>query len=265
MNIRMFPNRSNSVQSSHPSSASFAASPVRLQKVAARKPKSTPGLPATSNALSPSDRDLLLRRQALAYAQRGDYNTAIDLFDVLIDHTPTNASYYNNRGLIHFQNGDIEAALDDYDCALQLNPSLAKVYNNRANCYIALGDLESAIADYDTAIDLNPTNLHALINQGITYRELGLYELAIENFEFALHLCNLLNSADLSKPNLEGHLYAERGRTRHLTGDWNCAIADYRRALTKLPIVDPPLAYPSDRLRQQVESWLDSLISPLSA
>jgi tetratricopeptide (TPR) repeat protein len=265
MNIRMFPNRSNSAQSSHPSSASLAASPVRPQRTGTRRLKSTHALPSTTTALTPSDRDLLLRRQALDFAQQGDYDSAIVLFDALIEHTPTNASHYNNRGLIHFQNGDIEAALDDYDCALQLNPNLAKVYNNRANCYIALGELEAAITDYETAIDLNPTNLHALINQGITYRELGQYELALENFDFALHLCKLLDGADLAKPDLEGHLYAERGRTRHLTGDWNCAIADYRRALTKLPLVDAPLAHASDRLRQQVASWLNSLLRPLSA
>jgi hypothetical protein len=61
---------------------------------------------------------------------------------------------------------------------------------------------------------------------------------------------------------LEGHLYAERGHTYHLIGDWNYAIADYHRALEHLPLSGSSTSL-SSRLRLQVREWMDDLLSPL--
>lgn len=266
MNTRKFSDCFN-----HAQSCNFSTSMVASNYSYSRQ--STPGKPRTRKdsmdtavaQMSQSDRDFLLRRQALASAQRGEYLQAIELFDLLIDHSPNNASHYNNRGLIHYRIGELSAALADYNRAIAINPDLAKVYNNRANCYIALGKLEAAIADYDKAIDLNPMDVNALLNQGITFRDLGLSEQAIENFELALHLYDWLHHAETSESPTEGHLYAERGRTYHLMGDWNYAVADYQRALTKLPVAKSATPIGSQRLRSQVETWLHSLIRPLSA
>lgn len=189
-----------------------------------------------------------VRSCALRLAQRGDYTTAIALLSQLIRRHPQNAIDYNNRGLIYFQSGQTQKAFCDYNTALQINPSLASAYNNRANYYAACGKLAAAIADYDRAIDLNPSHVRARINRGITWRELGQYQEAIDSFDVALLFGQL-----------EGHIWAERGRTYHLWGDWNCAIADYRRALTQLP---ESKNAPGWRLRIQLENWLAELLSP---
>jgi tetratricopeptide (TPR) repeat protein len=212
--------------------------------------------------ISPSDRVLILRQQALLRAQQGHDAEAIALFSQLIADDATNASLYNNRGLLYFQQKQWFQALQDYNCALELNPELAKVYNNRANCYVALGNLEAAIADYEAAIDFDPTNIRAWINQGITYRDLGTYGQAIENFDLALQILQMMQATD-SEATLEGHLYAERGRTYHQLGDWNLTVADYHRALAALPSRDTRSV--SQRLRLQVEGWLSTLLNPLSA
>jgi tetratricopeptide (TPR) repeat protein len=214
--------------------------------------------------LSIADREVLLRQQAMHKAQQGEGREAIALFTLLIRHNPLSASNYNNRGLLYFQDGQYAEALADYDQALQLSPHLAKVYNNRANCYAALGELEAAIADYETAIDLDPTDIRTRLNQGITFRELNLFEQAIESFDLALQISQFLNSTDdvVGIPAaLEGHVYAERGRTYHYMGDWNCAVADYHRALARLPLSETSSGV-SYRLRGQVQAWLDELLSP---
>jgi len=192
--------------------------------------------------------DQRLRACVKLKAQAGDYRHAIALLTQLIDRNPTSAIDYNNRGLIYFQSGELDKALADYNTALQLNPNLDSAYNNRANYYAAIGRLEDAIADYEIALDLNPTNIRAWINQGITLRDLGLYDEALDSFDFVLHLGQFA-----------GHIYAERGRTHHLQGDWNCAIADYQRALTHLSQSQEAV-----RLRVQVETWMSQLLSPLS-
>ncbi|MEH2266159.1 tetratricopeptide repeat protein [Nostoc sp.] len=192
-----------------------------------------------------------LRSFAFKSAQQGDYTEAIALLTQLIYRHPHNAVDYNNRGLIYFQSGERPKALYDYNIALKLNPYLASAYNNRANYYAACGELAAALTDYDRAIDLNPCHVRAWINRGITWRDLGQYEEAIENFEVALLFGQL-----------EGHIWAERGRTYHLWGDWNCAIADYRRALTQLPDLETTKSLTVSRLRLQIESWLNDLLSP---
>lgn len=191
--------------------------------------------------------DMMLRQRCLAKAQMGYYDEAIALFTQLIERNPLNATDYSNRGLTYFQSGRRAEALADYSRAIELNPRLDGAYNNRANYHAAQGQFLEAILDYDIALDLNPANIRAWINQGITFRDLGMYERAIESFDLALHLGRL-----------EGHVYAERGRAYHLCGDWNCAIADYQRAIVDMP--DTPA---SDRLAHQVELWMNELLAPL--
>lgn len=205
-----------------------------------------------------------LQQQAQVAAQQGDYHQAIKLLDCLIGQAPTNATYYNNRGLLHFQSGRLENALQDYNTALKLNPKLASVYNNRANYYAAQGKLIEAISDYDSALNLNPGNIRARINQGITLRDLGLYERAIEELDLALQLsCGSAHLSDVSGLSAfpAGHIYAERGHTYHLLGDWNYAIADYQRALTLLSQPQLPWLNMSHRLYLQVTNWLDELLA----
>lgn len=178
-------------------------------------------------------------------AQQRDYSGAIALLNQLIKKHPDSAIDYNNRGLMYFGKGLIFQALNDYNEAIKLNEKLAPAYNNRANCYAVQGNWAAALTDYEAAIDLNPVNIKAWINQAITLREMGLYDLALENFDLTLVLGR----------KLQGRIYGERGYTYYLRGDWNCAIADYHRALSMIPLTTKYLAY-----RQKVESWLNQLM-----
>lgn len=190
-----------------------------------------------------------LRTSVREKASQGNYAVAISLLDELIALYPDNAADYNNRGLMYFRNNQVVEALCDLSQALRINPCLDSAYNNRANCHAAQGDLPEAIADYDLALDLNPANLRAWINQGITFRELELYDLALENFDIASIIGNTL----------EARIYAERGRTYHLRGDWNCAVGDYYKALDALAAKPHSVKY-----RKKVKGWLDKLLAPVT-
>ncbi|HHP7231449.1 MAG TPA: tetratricopeptide repeat protein [Xenococcaceae cyanobacterium] len=180
----------------------------------------------------------------------GNYAVAIALIDQLISLHPNSAMNYNNRGLMYFRNQQLAEAVTDLTQALAINPQLDSAYNNRANCYAALGDFAAAIADYDIALDLNPANIRAWINQGITFRDMGSYDLAIGNFDIAGIISNKFSE----------RVYGERGRTYHLRGDWNCAVADYNKAL-KLLAEQPHLQL----YQQKVTDWLDELLDPILA
>ena len=201
---------------------------------------------STSGNLTPEQQ---LRNCVKVKASQGDYSMAIALLDQLIALRPNNAADYNNRGLMYFRNNQIIEALCDLSQALEINPNLDSAYNNRANCYAVQGDIVEAIADYDSALDINPTNLRAWINQGIAFRELEMYDMALENFDITLIIGD----------SLQERSYAERGRTYHLQGDWNSAVADYQIAL-QLLADKPNLA----SYKQKVQSCLNQLLNPLT-
>lgn len=176
---------------------------------------------------------------------QGNYAVAISLIDELIARYPNSAMDYNNRGLMYFRNKQLSEAIKDLTHAIEIDPKLDSAYNNRANCYAAQGDLMTAVSDYDEALNLNPANLRAWINQGITFREMDYYNLALENFDIALIVGNRLKE----------RIYGERGRTYHLRGDWNCAVADYKLTLELLH------NHPNQKdYRLKIEKWLNNLI-----
>jgi tetratricopeptide (TPR) repeat protein len=179
----------------------------------------------------------------------GNHTEAIDLLTKMIRRYPNSAIDYNNRGLIYMRQGNYSKALADLNLAIDLNPDLDNAYNNRAGCHAQMGNTNAALDDYEIALDINPANIRAWINQGITFRELGLYDLAIENFDIALAL---------GKKH-QGRIYAERGRAYHDRGDWNCAVADYYRALNLLD------EHKDRNDRNRIQDLLDRLLQPLMA
>lgn len=183
-----------------------------------------------------------LRACIKAKAEQEDHRAAIALLNQLIIRHPNSAIDYNNRGLMYCKQGDCFRAIEDFEQAIVLNPHLDQAYNNRGNCQAKFGNLVKALEDYETAIDLNPYNQKAWINKGITLRELGWYDLALETFDFAL----------IVQQTFQGRIYGERGYTYHWRGDWNCAIADYRRALLDLS--------QGDQYKLKVQQWLSQLL-----
>ena len=173
-------------------------------------------------------------------AEQEDYRGAITLLNQLINRHPNSAIDYNNRGLMYCKQGDCLRAIEDFEQAIALNPYLDKAYNNRGNCYADLGNLVKALEDYEISLELNPYNQRAWINKGITLRELEWHDLALETFNFCLVIGKFF----------QGRIYGERGYTYYLRGDWNCATADYRRALSKLLTGDPYVSKVKRRLSE---------------
>ncbi len=188
------------------------------------------------------------RRRVRQVAARGDYARAIALLNRLIACHPDSAEDYNNRGLMLMQSGKSRKALLDFNQAIALNPELSGAYNNRANWYAAQGNLAKAIADYEYAVDLDPFYVRARINKAVTLRELGNYDEALNGFDEALLFRQL-----------EREIYAERGRAYHLRGDWNSAIADYRRALKSSTAASGNSPMTLKSRRQQIMMWLSQL------
>ncbi|ASC69119.1 hypothetical protein XM38_000450 [Halomicronema hongdechloris C2206] len=191
-----------------------------------------------------------LSQRALKAVRHRLYSRALTLLTCVIHRDPDNGRHYSNRGLVYFWQGQLARALADYSQAIRLNPRLDQAYNNRGNCYAARRQWHQALADYDQAVNLNPYNVRARINYGITLRDMQDYDAALLCFDEALMFHQF-----------PGHIYAERGRTYHLRGDWNSAIADYRRALAIFSTETAPQSAKFSRfLAQRVRQWLQELL-----
>ena len=200
--------------------------------------------------LSHADANLLLQKRARCEASQGNYAAALEIFNQLIVREPENPNNFVNRGLMYSNLQRYDEALASYNWAIELNPELSKAYSNRANLHATCQNWRDAIADYDQAIDLNPLNIFARLNQAVTFRDIGDYEEALVCLDIALFF----------RPK-SATLYSERGRTYHLQGSWNQAIADYTTAHrlaedTSLKDISSP-----ERVIRRVQGWIDSLNS----
>ena len=203
------------------------------------------------NWLSVADANLLLQKQAELAVKKKDYSRALSLFDRLIAYEPDRAEHFNNRGLVHYAAQHWARAESDYNHAIALNPDQDRAYNNRANLHAVQQNWAEAIADYDTAIDINPLNIRARLNQAITFREISDYEEALACLDIALLFVGA-STSDRSRF-LRASIYAERGRTHHLQGGWNCAIADYRKAIALST---------NETVTRRVDRWMSALTQP---
>ena len=52
-----------------------------------------------------------------------------------IELKPDYAEAYNNRGVAHGNKGNFDRAIEDFNIAMQLKPDYADAYNNRGEAY----------------------------------------------------------------------------------------------------------------------------------
>jgi tetratricopeptide (TPR) repeat protein len=188
---------------------------------------------------------IALHNRGLAYTDTGEYDRAIEDFDLAIKINPNNASAFSGRGRGFAIKGQYDRAIEDYDQAIKLDPKESRVFQNRGIAYGRKGEHNRAIEDFDQAIKLKPDYAAAFAERGAAYNEKGQYDLAIEDFQRALALDprnaaarNGFQLAGLSQqfehpPNQtnpavylieRGNLYAQMGQTDHAIQDYDHAI-----------------------------------------
>jgi tetratricopeptide (TPR) repeat protein len=155
----------------------------------------------------------------LTWRQCGYWKNSISLFDHSLQVTEDNYLARNNRGIAYAKAGQYELAIDDYNMAIRLNPHF-DAYNNRGSAYAKTGEYQLAMGDYNKAIELNRDFTDAYSNRGTVYFILRQYQLCIEDFSHAirLHPDNALSYKN------RGNAYFELGRYQTAIDDYNKAI-----------------------------------------
>jgi SpoVK/Ycf46/Vps4 family AAA+-type ATPase len=158
------------------------------------------------------------------YYEKGDYEKAIENYNMAILLNPLFSEAYFNRALSYYQLKNYDKAVADYTEAAELDPKNPIIFNNKGDAYYRKQDYTSAIKDYDKAIMLNPNYLKAYYNRALSYASLEDYEKAVEDFTKVVQL----------KPDFS-EAYHLRGLAYEYAGDVDSAISDYEKALELSP------------------------------
>ncbi len=170
------------------------------------------------------DKDVAYNNMGVAFMERGDYQRALEYYNLSIQINPVRAKVYVTRGNLYARRGEYQKAISDYSIAKRLDPQLKETYLNMAYAMSALRKYNLAIVNFTQAINLDDTYLVAYIHRGNHLMIKKDYPLALRDFNRALAL----------DPKL-GQVYIQRGLCHRLMNNDELALADFSKALRLNP------------------------------
>jgi tetratricopeptide (TPR) repeat protein len=161
---------------------------------------------------------------AEAYCARGglrnavnDFDAAIKDLELSIEINPTPLAY-SLLGDTYCEKRDFVTAIKNYNMILDLDPDDTIAINDRAEAYSYMGDYDNAIKDYERLKILLPKEPSPHYNCGVCHRRKGALAKAVENFDKTIGMGNR-----------EAHVYKSRGLALMDMGEYDRAIADFKR------------------------------------
>jgi tetratricopeptide (TPR) repeat protein len=162
--------------------------------------------------------------EALQHHQAGRLETAVQLYQDILDATPEHADALHLLGVVSFQQKHLDRAAELIGRAIALRPDVAACYANLGEVYRARGQLDRAMGCYRTALQLQPHNPEATNNLGLALLAQGDVEAAIARFEEALG----------AQPD-HALLHNNLGNAWRVRGDGEQALTHFRRAVQLAP------------------------------
>jgi tetratricopeptide (TPR) repeat protein len=129
-----------------------------------------------------------LRRAAIYFMEKGDFNLAIADTGEAIKLKPADARGYAARGNYRNAYNEYDKAVVDLSEAIRLQPDLVHAYAQRAYAHAQLGETDKAIADYTQVLDRQPGDANTHYDRGGAYEKKGDYDKARADFEQAIRL-----------------------------------------------------------------------------
>lgn len=111
-----------------------------------------------------------------------EFNTAIDLWNKVIDLNPNHKESLNGKGNALKRLEKYDLAIECFEKALKAEPKFFDAYYNLANVYLKLSNFEKSITNFKKAYNLNPNFIKALQGIGYSLMKNLEYENALEYF-----------------------------------------------------------------------------------
>ena len=99
----------------------------------------------------------LLNNLGMAYAEKGDHENAIRVYQSAISVNPENAVAYHNLGNTHKTLGDKQKAIEAFEKAISLQPDFYFSYNALADLYFKEKNIKSAVEVLNTLYKIQPS------------------------------------------------------------------------------------------------------------
>jgi tetratricopeptide (TPR) repeat protein len=173
------------------------------------------------------DSPIALNNLGLVYAEREEYERAINLYQYLLHEHPQQHGIervYTNLGDAYRGNEQSNEALNAYQQALEYNPGYIEAYLGLGRVTAGLRDYDNAAQIYQLAQDLDPHNEHVALQLGKLRFIEGKYEAAITLFQEVIER----NLYEMAAYNGLGLCYAN-------TGEYDKAYLTYQQALERDP------------------------------
>jgi len=177
-------------------------------------------IPARLNAQDAAD----YLDDAKAWADKGEYDKAIDDYNQALAMNPKDANAFYDRAKVWEKKGKYDELMADCNEALALNPKFAEAYIGRSIAWNEKGKYDKAIADCNQALAINSELAEAYNNRGLALNEKREFDKAIADCNQALSINPKLAQA-----------YNNRGQAWNHKREYAKAIADCNQALTLNP------------------------------
>jgi len=129
---------------------------------------------------------------------RGDFDSAIAIFEGVIEEHPTSAAAYHQMGRCHLKLGAIDKALQCIETAVRLGPDRVAARLDLGMLYQAVEETPKAKAQFMRALSRNEGNVKAMAGLGIAYYHERNFGKAIAQFQ---------DACALNPSNLACHFY----------------------------------------------------------
>lgn len=128
--------------------------------------------------------------ESLSKAPDSDEAAQIDakIWDIWDNADDPNLETLLVQGTQAMENGDYWTALQDFNIIIEQRPEFAEGWNKRAALYYLTGEYEKSLADIDRTLKLEPRHMCALSGRGLVDMKLERYEDAMTAYQRVLDI-----------------------------------------------------------------------------
>ncbi len=161
------------------------------------------------------------------YANKGEYDRAIQAYQKAVAINPQSDQAYNNMGVAYDDKGEYDRAIQAYQKAVAINPQGDEAYTYMGIAYGQKEDYDRAIQAFQKAVAINPQSDQAYYNMGVAYGQKEDYDHAIEAYQKAVELNPQSDDA-----------YYNMGNAYYQKEEYDHAIEAYQKAVELNPQSD---------------------------
>ena len=107
---------------------------------------------------SPDPYYLAYVNRGIAYGILSESDKAMNDFNYVLKHQPSNIHLLYNRAVLHKLNHNFQDALSDLNRAIMYSPDDAQLYSERGRIYSAQNKMKMAMVDFSIALQLDETS-----------------------------------------------------------------------------------------------------------